>query len=50
MASLLSDPRDGGDVAMILGVVLFSGACVVGTNLLVDLLYQWIDPRVKQSH
>ncbi len=38
------------DVAMILGVVLFSGACVVGTNLLVDLLYQWIDPRVKQTH
>ena len=38
------------DVAMILGVVLFSGACVVGTNLLVDLLYQWIDPRVKPTH
>lgn len=38
------------DVAMILGVVLFSGSCVVGTNLLVDLLYQWIDPRVKPSH
>lgn len=38
------------DVAIILGVVLFSGACVVGTNLLVDLLYQWIDPRVKQTH
>lgn len=50
MASLLSDPRDGGDVVMILGVVLFSGACVVRTNLLVDLLHQWVDPRVKPTH
>jgi peptide/nickel transport system permease protein len=38
------------DVAMILGVVLFSGTCVVSTNLLVDALYQWIDPRVKSSN
>lgn len=50
MASLLSDPWDGSDVAMILGVVLFCGACVVGTNLRVDLLHQWIDPRVKPTH
>ena len=38
------------DVAMILGVVLFSGTCVVSTNLLVDALYQWTDPRVKSSN
>ncbi len=38
------------DVPMIMGVVLFSAALVVGANLVVDLLYRWIDPRIKQGH
>ena len=35
------------DVPMIMGVVLFSATLVVMVNLLVDFLYQWIDPRVQ---
>ena len=34
------------DVPMIMGTVLFSALLVVGANLLVDVLYRWIDPRI----
>jgi peptide/nickel transport system permease protein len=37
------------DVPMIMGTVLFSALLVVGANLVVDILYQWIDPRIKAS-
>lgn len=35
------------DVPMIMGTVLFSATIVVTANLVVDLLYRWIDPRIK---
>lgn len=38
------------DVPMIMGVVFFSAAIVVGANLVVDLAYRWIDPRIKAAH
>ncbi|WP_425053515.1 ABC transporter permease [Psychromarinibacter sp. S121] len=34
------------DVNLLLGVLFMSSVCVVVTNLLVDLLYSWIDPRI----
>jgi peptide/nickel transport system permease protein len=37
------------DVPMIMGTVLLSATAVVTINLLVDLLYRWIDPRIKQA-
>ena len=37
------------DVPMIMGTVLFSAVLVVGANLVVDVLYRWIDPRIKQG-
>jgi peptide/nickel transport system permease protein len=37
------------DVPMIMGTVLFSATIVVTANLMVDLLYRWIDPRIKGS-
>jgi peptide/nickel transport system permease protein len=37
------------DVPMIMGTVLFSATIVVFANLVVDLLYRWIDPRIKGS-
>lgn len=37
------------DVPMIMGTVLFSATLVVTANLVVDLLYRWIDPRIKGS-
>lgn len=35
------------DVPMIMGTVLFSATAVVTANFVVDLLYRWIDPRIK---
>jgi peptide/nickel transport system permease protein len=37
------------DVPMIMGTVMFSATLVVITNLVVDLLYGWIDPRIKAA-
>ena len=37
------------DPPMIMGTVLFSGALVVGANWVVDLMYGWIDPRIKSG-
>lgn len=38
------------DPPMIMGTVLLSGVLVVGANWVVDLSYQWIDPRIKGAH
>jgi oligopeptide transport system permease protein len=35
------------DYTLVLGVVLFYGMLVILFNFLVDLLYAWLDPRVK---
>ena len=35
------------DVTMIMGVVLTYSALLVLFNLAVDVLYAWIDPRVR---
>ncbi|HXQ22451.1 MAG TPA: ABC transporter permease [Candidatus Acidoferrales bacterium] len=35
------------DIPMIMGTVLFSSILVVGANLIVDLLYLVIDPRIR---
>lgn len=37
------------DVPMIMGAVLVSGALVIAANLIVDLLYRWINPRIKAA-
>ena len=37
------------DVPMIMGTVLFSATIVVTANLVVDVVYRWIDPRIKAS-
>lgn len=37
------------DFPMIQGVVLFSAVVFIAVNIFVDLLYAWIDPRVKLS-
>lgn len=35
------------DYVLLQGTVLFVGVCFVLINLLVDLLYAWLDPRIK---
>jgi peptide/nickel transport system permease protein len=35
------------DIPLVMGTVLFSAALVVIANLVVDLLYVWLDPRIR---
>ncbi|MCG8433668.1 MAG: oligopeptide ABC transporter permease OppB [Gammaproteobacteria bacterium] len=35
------------DYTLVMGVVIFYGALIIVLNMLVDLLYAWLDPRVK---
>ena len=35
------------DIPVVLGCVLFTAVVFVVVNLLSDLLYAWIDPRIK---
>lgn len=35
------------DLAIVQGVIVFSTLCIIFFNLIVDLLYAWIDPRIR---
>jgi len=35
------------DLPVITGTVIFASLCVITFNLLVDILYAWIDPRIR---
>ncbi len=37
------------DVPVIMGTVVFSAVIVVVANLVVDVLYQWLDPRIQAA-
>jgi peptide/nickel transport system permease protein len=37
------------DIPLIMGTVLFAAALIVVANLMVDLLYTWLDPRIRLS-
>jgi oligopeptide transport system permease protein len=37
------------DYTLVLGMVIIYSALLIGMGLLVDLLYLWLDPRVRQS-
>jgi ABC-type dipeptide/oligopeptide/nickel transport system permease component len=37
------------DITLIMGVVLVYATLLVVFNLLVDVLYSWIDPRIRVS-
>ena len=34
------------DLPMIMGTVLFSALCIVVANIVVDVVYSWVDPRI----
>jgi oligopeptide transport system permease protein len=38
------------DYTMVMGVVIFFGAIIIIANLIVDVLYGVLDPRVRASH
>ncbi len=35
------------DVPMVMGTVLFAAVMVVSANIVVDFVYRWVDPRIK---
>ena len=35
------------DYAVVQGIMLVIGAVILGANLLVDLSYGWLDPRIR---
>jgi peptide/nickel transport system permease protein len=37
------------DYPLIQGVAMFMGVVVVGLNLAVDLIYSWLDPRIRYN-
>jgi peptide/nickel transport system permease protein len=37
------------DLAMLMGVVVFATIAILFFNLIVDLMYAWIDPRIRLS-
>jgi peptide/nickel transport system permease protein len=37
------------DLPVIQGIVVFATICIIIANLVVDLLYAWIDPRIRLS-
>jgi peptide/nickel transport system permease protein len=44
---LLVDAVRARDNQLVVGIVLFVAFCVVTVNLVVDLLYAWLDPRIR---
>ena len=49
IGSLAVDSVTNLDVPMIIGVVLFAALMVVAANVLVDIAYRLIDPRVRAT-
>ena len=37
----------GRDYATILGITILLGALTIAANLVVDILYAWIDPKIR---
>jgi peptide/nickel transport system permease protein len=38
---------DGPDLPIMIGIVVFATVCIILINLMVDLLYAVIDPRIR---
>jgi peptide/nickel transport system permease protein len=47
IGKLFVDATARGDFNLIQGLVLFIATCFILINLLVDLLYGWLDPRIR---
>jgi peptide/nickel transport system permease protein len=43
------DATTRGDFNLIQGLVLFIATMFIFVNLIVDLLYAWLDPRIRLS-
>ena len=48
MGRLLYDSVFARDSPVLLGIMITVSLCVVAANLLTDLLYAWVDPRIRE--
>jgi len=37
------------DLPMVMGTVLFAATFIVIANLVVDMMYRWLDPRIREE-
>jgi len=44
---LFVDSLFGRDMPLIMGIVLLTTVAVVVVNLMVDIVYTWIDPKIR---
>jgi peptide/nickel transport system permease protein len=49
LGSLAVDAAQQNDIAVLQGATLYFGLLAVAINLLVDLSYGWLNPRVRVS-
>ena len=49
MAGLVQESAMKGDVSLLLGIVLVSAVWIFMGNMIADLLYMVIDPRIKEE-
>jgi len=49
LGKLLVDALMSVDFPLVMGIILVIAACFIVINILVDLIYVWLDPRVKIS-
>jgi peptide/nickel transport system permease protein len=49
LGKYLYDSIERVDLPVIQGIVVFTTICIITANLIVDLLYAWIDPRIRLS-
>jgi peptide/nickel transport system permease protein len=49
MGRLFYDALDQRDYILLQGILLISAALIFAGNLLADLVYSWLDPRIQYS-
>ncbi len=47
VGKLLVESINNVDFPLVMGLILFIGTCFVFINILVDVIYSWLDPRIK---
>ncbi len=49
LGSLLIDAVNARDIPLVMGIVLVKAFIMLGLNLMIDISYAWIDPRVRYN-
>ena len=47
LGSLLLEAVGERDFPLVQGIVIMSGTLIIITNFLIDLIYAWVDPRIR---